>query len=300
MNHTADFLKYMKYERRCSPLTIEAYANDLRLLTSFIELKGLGELDSIHSRVIRSWIMHLLTNGQVARSVNRKIASVRSYFKYLCREELIDKNPCAVIGNVKTPKALPIFLQEKDMDLMLEKVNFDDTYEGVRDRAILETFYLTGMRLSELTNLTDSQVDFSGKVLIVNGKRQKQRIIPFTKLLNSTLITYLQRRNKEFGSQPISGHFFLTAKGEPIYTKLVYRLVHRHIEMVSTIQKKSPHVLRHTFATALLNHGADLIAIKELLGHSSLAATQIYVHSDFGTLNKIYKQAHPRAEIKED
>lgn len=300
MNHIEEFLNYLRYERRTSPLTVVAYKKDLELLCDFLAENNQGELDEIKPAVIRRWIMHLLSNGMVARSANRKIASVRSYFKFLEHEQLIEKNPCAVIENVKTPKTLPTFLHDKEMNLMLDEMNFADDFEGVRDRAILEFFYATGMRLSELTNLTDSQIDFGNKLVVVNGKRQKQRIIPLTKVLISTINLYLQQRNKEFGSQPKNGRLFLTKKGEPIYTKLVYRLVHRHIETVSTITKKSPHVLRHTFATVLLNNGADLIAIKELLGHSSLAATQIYVHSDFGTLNKIYKQAHPRAEIKED
>ncbi len=299
MDHREQFLNYMSFERRTSPLTVEAYENDLKLLVAFLTDNGYGEIDELSPQIMRKWIMHLLSGGMMARSVNRKIASVRSYFRYLCREEIIEKNPCAVIENVKTPKKLPVFLHDKDMDLMLDKMNFGDDYEGVRDRAILETFYMTGMRLSELTNLTDNQVDFARQVITVDGKRSKQRIIPITKVLEKTLKSYLQRRNEEFGSQR-NGRLFLTKKGDPIYTKLVYRLVHKHIETVSTIEKKSPHVLRHTFATVLLNNGADLIAIKELLGHSSLAATQIYVHSDFEQLNKIYKQAHPRAENKED
>ncbi len=299
MDHREQFLNYMRYERRSSPLTVEAYDNDLRLLVTYLTNNNLGEIDEISSATIRRWIMQLLTDGMAARSVNRKIASTRSYFRYLCRNELLDKNPCTVIENVKTPKKLPVFLHDKEMDLMLDKMNFDDDFEGVRDRTILETFYMTGMRLSELTNLTDNQIDFARQVITVTGKRSKQRIIPITKVLEETLKSYLQRRNKEFGQQS-HGRLFLTKKGDPIYTKLVYRLVHKHIETVSTIEKKSPHVIRHTFATVLLNNGADLIAIKELLGHSSLAATQIYAHNDFEQLSKIYKQAHPRAENKED
>lgn len=300
MDYVDLFLKYMQYERRCSPLTIVAYSADLKLFGNFLQAKGFGDLSQATSRIVRRWMMHLLSGGMVARSVNRKVASLRSFYKYLCREGVIETNPCAIVDSVKTPKTLPVFLHASDMDLMLEECAFPDTYEGVRDRMILELFYMSGMRLSELVNLSDNQIDFSRELIVVNGKRSKQRIIPFTKVLNLSLKLYLQRRNLEFGSSVVGGRFFLTKKGDDIYAKLVYRVVHKHIETISTITKKSPHILRHTFATVLLNNGADLMAIKELLGHSSLAATQIYVHNDFEQLNKVYKQAHPRAENEED
>ncbi|MCQ2230219.1 MAG: tyrosine-type recombinase/integrase [Bacteroidales bacterium] len=294
------FLRYMRYERRCSPLTEVAYRSDLKLYSDYLAEKGFGPIWQGKARYLRKWIMHLLSGGMLARSVNRKIASVRSYYRYLFREEIIDNNPCAIISNVKTPKRLPVFLHTEQMDMMLDKCEFTDDYEGVRDRTILQLFYLSGMRLMELVNMTDSQIDFGNQFLIVNGKRSKQRIIPFTNVLNSILISYLELRNSEFGAGAAGGRLFLTAKGEPIYPKLVYRVVHKHIEMVSTVTRKSPHVLRHTFATALLNNGADLMAIKELLGHSSLTATQIYAHSDFEHLNKVYNQAHPWAANKEE
>lgn len=289
------FLDYMLYERRCSQLTVIAYDNDLRLLSDFMAENALGDIATATPQVLRKWLMHMLSGGMVARSVNRKIASVRSFFRFLMKEGIVEVNPCSVISNVKTPKALPMFLQAKDMDLMLDECDYPDTYAGQRDKTILELFYLTGMRLSELVGLTDEQFDFSRLVVLVNGKRQKQRIIPFSERLEIVLKSYLQRRNLEFGCSVIGGRFFLTDKGEDIYPKLVYRVVHRHIEMVSTITRKSPHVLRHTFATVLLNNGADLMAIKELLGHTSLAATQIYAHNDFEQLNKVYNKAHPRA-----
>lgn len=298
--YAESFLKYMQYEKRCSPLTVIAYRADLKLYAEFLDQKGLGPIWQCRGKHLRKWIMHLLAGGMVARSVNRKIASVRSYYKYLLREEIIDDNPCAIVSNVKTPKKLPVFLHDEDVDLMLDECNFPQTYEGVRDRTILQLFYLSGMRLMELVNMTDEQVDFGNRFLVVNGKRSKQRIIPFTNVLNSILISYLELRNQEFGNWAVGGRLFLTAKGEPIYPKLVYRVVHKHIETVSTITRKSPHVLRHTFATVLLNNGADLMAIKELLGHSSLVATQIYAHSDFEELKKVYNQAHPWAVNKED
>lgn len=295
MDYKDAFLDYMLYERRCSQLTVIAYDNDLRLLADFMAENALGDIATATPQILRKWLMHLLSGGMVARSVNRKIASVRSFFRFLMKEGVVEVNPCSVISNVKTPKALPIFLQAKEMDLMLDECDYPDTYAGQRDKTILELFYLTGMRLSELVSLNDEQFDFSRLVVLVNGKRQKQRIIPFSERLEIVLKSYLQRRNLEFGCSVIGGRFFLTDKGEDIYPKLVYRVVHRHIEMVSTITRKSPHVLRHTFATVLLNNGADLMAIKELLGHTSLAATQIYAHNDFEQLNKVYNKAHPRA-----
>ncbi len=294
------FLKYLTYEKRCSPLTIIAYRSDLKLYSDFMQQKGYGFMWQCSAKHVRKWIMHLLSDGMTARSVNRKVASVRSYFRFLCHEEIRENNPCTIISNVKTPKRLPVFLHAEDVDLMLDKCNFDNTYEGVRDRTILQLLYMTGMRLSELVNLTDKQFDFDNEYVIVNGKRSKQRIIPFTKFLKSILNDYLELRNSEFGNVVAGGRFFLTNKGNPIYPKLVYRVVHRHIEMVSTITKKSPHVMRHTFATVLLNNGAELMAIKELLGHSSLTATQIYAHNDFEQLNNEYKQAHPWAANEED
>lgn len=300
MEYKEAFLDYMLYERRCSQLTVIAYDNDLRLLEEFMSANNLGDIATATSAVIRKWIMHLLGGGMVERSVNRKIASVRSFFRYLLKEGVVEVNPCSVITNVKTPKALPVFLHANDMDFMLDQCDYPDTYAGHRDRTILELFYLTGMRLAELVGLDDGQIDFARHIILVNGKRQKQRIIPFSERMEMVLKSYLQRRNFEFGDSVVGGRFFLTDKGEAIYPKLVYRVVHRHIEMVSTITRKSPHVLRHTFATVLLNNGADLMAIKELLGHTSLAATQIYVHSDFEQLNKVYNKAHPRAKSKED
>ena len=294
------FLKYMRYEKRCSPLTVKAYRTDLLLYSDFMQSRGYGPMWQGRARHLRKWIMHLLSQGMKPRSVNRKIASVRSYCKFLCREEILETNPCAIVQNVKTPKRLPVFLRADEVNVMLDDADYPDTYEGVRDKTIIQLFYLSGMRLSELINMTDNQIDFGNRFLLVNGKRSKQRIIPFTKVLYFILNSYLERRNSEFGSWAVGGRLFLTAKGEPLYPKLVYDLVHRHIEMVSTVSQKSPHVLRHTFATVLLNNGADLMSIKELLGHSSLTATQIYAHSDFAHLNKVYNQAHPWAKNKED
>ncbi len=293
---TEDFLSYLQHVRRCSVLTVEAYRNDLRLFTDYLQSSGESDLMKINSKDVRHWMMHLLNGGMQVRSINRKVATLRSFYRYLYQEGKISINPCKLIDSMKTAKKLPISLDENEMDDMLSPDNFPDTYEGKRDRAILQLFYLTGMRRAELIGLTIGQVDLSVGQLLVNGKRNKQRIIPITKTLRSVIDTYMQVRNEKFGQGTRDEAFFLTEKGKPLYPVLVYRIVHQHIEEVSTISKKSPHVLRHTFATVLLNNGADLMAIKELLGHSSLAATQVYAGNDFEHLIKIYKQAHPRAE----
>ncbi len=296
MDNAENFLAYMLYERRCSPLTIKAYRNDLNLFATFLSASSLGNITNATSRLVRRWMMHLLSTGYVPRSVNRKIASLRSFYRYLCRMQILTANPCNAIVSIRGPKKLPVFMQENEAEEMLKPTNFSNDYEGQRDRCILQLFYLTGIRSAELVNIKSSQIDLSLDQLLILGKRNKQRIIPITPVLKSVLFSYLQFRKFKFGPMQPTDTLFLTSKGEPIYPTLVYKIVHQHMQMASSVAKKSPHVLRHTFATVMLNHGADLMAIKELLGHASLAATQIYAHSNFEQLNKIYKQAHPRAE----
>ncbi len=295
MDYILQFLSHLRFEKRSSDHTITAYEGDLKQFSEFLSVNNITDISTAGRKIIRSWIMDLMSNGTSPVTVNRKIASLRSFYKFLCREEVIEQNPCQYIDALKTPQRLPVFVQESAMDLMLDECPFSSDYEGVRDKTILELFYQTGMRLSELTFLTNKQIDFESSSIIVEGKGSKQRIIPMGKRLKFVLKSYIEIRNQSFGDLQGIDNLFLTAKGKGIYTKLVYRLVQKHIAMVSTISKKSPHVLRHTFATILLNNGADLYAIKELLGHSTLAATQIYVNNDFERLNSIYKQAHPRA-----
>lgn len=293
----------MLYEKRCSPLTVLAYRNDLGLWNNFVEQHtDLEDNTKATPRIVRRFIMSLLALGMKERSVNRKIASVRSYYKYLMHDEIIVKNPCELIENVKTPKTLPIFVQPQEMDDLLDNVEFDNSYEGVRDHMIIEILYMTGMRLSELLNFTPVDVNYGMHYITVLGKRNKQRIIPFTQQLESDLIYYLSKRKEEFGDTiKNSDPMFLNPNGEQMKPWHIYKIVHQNLELVSTVSRKSPHILRHSFATALLNNGADLMAIKELLGHSSLAATQIYTHSDFKQLSNIYQTAHPWAQKnKED
>jgi integrase/recombinase XerC len=229
------------------------------------------------------------------RTIHRKISSVRTFYKYLQRLGILDENPASSVNLPKTPKRLPLFVKEREMEMLLDHTDFGDDYEGVRNKLILELFYDTGMRLSELVELRLRDVDLKEKMVKVKGKRNKERIIPLTNESVLLLKKYYEVKNDTFGTTG-APWLFLTSKGVKIYHKLVYRVVHASLQMVTTMQKRSPHILRHTFATVLLNRGADLNAIKELLGHANLNATQIYAHNTFEKLNAIYKQAHPRAE----
>ena len=294
MQHISSFLKYLEFERRNSQHTITSYQCDLKQFCEFLSSEGIRSWNNVTSKIIRAWMVKMLNHGISARSVNRKIATLKTFYKFLMREGILDDNPTEKVITPKVPKKLPVFIKEGDMDLLLDEVSFGEGYEACRDKLIIDVFYFTGMRLSELTNLKISQVDMSGGIIKVLGKRNKERIVPITRELKLSIERYLEVRNEAFPAA--SGDvLFLTEKGLPAYTKLVYRVVNKYLKLVSTVRKKSPHVLRHTFATALLNRGADLNAIKEILGHSNLAATEVYTHNTFEKLNTIYKQAHPRA-----
>ncbi len=249
---------------------------------------------NIDHKKIRSWIVDLINNKISIRSVKRKISTLKSFYKYLLREGIVSHNP---VEKVLTPKAdsrLPVFINKKHMDILLDDIDFGNDYKGVRNKLIIEMFYNTGMRVSELINLQISDLNITELKLRVLGKRNKERIIPFTNVFKESLQGYLNIRNDKFRTG-CEDYLFLTGKSSKMYPKLVYRIVNRYLNLITTIEKKSPHVLRHTFATHMLNAGADLNAIKELLGHSNLAATEIYTHSTFERLKSVYKQAHPRA-----
>ena len=294
--HIPPFLDYMQYERRASPLTIQADQRDLQNFETFLSsTTNITDLTQVTPKNVRRWMVTLLDSDIAPRSVNRMVAALRSFYRFLCQRDIVKINPCKVIDSVKTPKKLPVFLHDDEMLNIVDPVNYPDTFIGHRDRTIVQLFYLTGIRRAELVNMTVGQIDMATQQILVNGKRNKQRIIPVTKFLNSIISSYLHHRENEFGTPLPTDPLFLTAKGKPIYPQLVYQIVHDHIQLAANATKMSPHVLRHTFATAMLNHGADLMAIKELLGHTSLSATQIYAHSDFEQLNNIYKKAHPRA-----
>lgn len=299
MQNLESFYKYLEFERRNSPHTIIAYKNDIGQFCEFLNDEGVQLWAQVTSKTIRAWMVKMIDGGVSARSVTRKISTLKVLFRYLMQQEVVDTNFAEYVVTPRLPKRLPVFVKEQEMDTLLDYVDFGNDFKGMRDRLIVEMFYNTGMRLSELAGLMDEQIDLANGLLKVKGKRNKERIIPIISELKITLIGYLNKRNIEFPERSNS-FVFLTEKGLPVYHKLVYRVVNRYLGQVSTVTKKSPHVIRHSFATALLNRGADLNAIKELMGHANLAATEVYTHNTYAQLNSIYKQAHPRAEKMED
>jgi integrase/recombinase XerC len=289
------FLNYLKYEKRYSKHTITAYENDLDQFVLFG--KTLVEdfcVEKADHHLIRQWIISLMNNGISSRSVNRKISTLKTFFKFLMREGLIAINPTDRVVIPKTGKKLPVFVREKEMNQLLDGRFFTEDFEGKRDKAVVSLFYGTGIRLSELVHIRLPDLNLAEKMVKVNGKRNKERLVPFPMEISTVLNEYITCRNELF---PDHGNFlFLTGNGDPAYDKLIYRIVKKQLSLVTTIDKKSPHILRHSYATHLLNRGADLNAIKELLGHANLAATQIYTHTTFEQLKKVYKQAHPRGD----
>ena len=292
------FLQYIKYEKGYSSHTFVSYQADLSQFEKFVvEKNGAKEFvpDEVDSSLVREWIVSMMESGVSASSVNRKLSALKSFFSYLSRNGEVKKNPMSQVVSPKRPKRLPKFLREEEMTELLSDRSevFGEGYEAVRDALIIETFYTLGIRLSELIKMKDTDVDFQSQTVLVNGKRNKQRYVPFGASLKDSMQAYLSVRDGEVAGR--SGYFFLRPNGEPLYPMLVYRVVHKYITMVSSLTKRSPHVLRHTFATAMLNSGADLEAVKELLGHANLAATEVYTHTTFEQLQKNYKLAHPRA-----
>ncbi len=288
------FLNYLKYEKRYSEHTLIAYTNDLDQFIHFgIGLDGDFCVEEANHHLIRQWIISMMDDGICARSVNRKISTLKSFYKFLMREGIMGNNPMEKVALPKIGKKLPVFVQEKEMDRLFDGRFFTDDFEGKRDKAVVSLFYGTGIRLSELVGIRFSDLDLHEKMVKVTGKRNKERLVPFPTEIATVLNEYINLRNELF---PGLGNFvFLTGKGEPVYNKLIYRIVKKELSLITTIDKKSPHVLRHSYATHLLNRGADLNAIKELLGHANLAATQVYTHTSFEKLKLVYKQAHPRA-----
>jgi integrase/recombinase XerC len=296
MNSLSGFIDYLKYEKRGSLNTVISYTTDLEQFFAYLEQKfQITDIKDIDSKIIRTWIITLVEEGLSARSINRKISSLKSFFKYHNRIKTITHNPTKQITSPKIAKRLPEFVAQEDMEHLFNEDLFANTYEGWRDRVIIELFYSTGMRLSELINLKFQDIDFYEKSIKVLGKRNKERIIPLGNIAIEALQKYLLFFENKFGESKKYFHIFVTSKANKIYPKAVYIIVRKYLDMVTTIDKRSPHVIRHTFATHLLNNGADINAIKEILGHSSLAATQVYTHNSIDKLKAIYKQAHPRA-----
>lgn len=289
------FLKYLQYEKRYSKHTISSYDSDLNQLEVFIQSNfPESDLSSATHAVIRNWIVSMVDQGLDARSINRKIACLRSYYKFLLKREYIEKDPTQKIRILKTSKKLPQFVHENDIAKLLDQFEFTDDFSGSRDRLILELLYGTGIRLSELISLKTADINFSNRTLKVLGKRNKERIIPFSVSLERVMEQYLAKKNSEALANE-GGELLVTDNGEACYPMVIYRTVKKYLNLFTTIEKRSPHVLRHTFATHLLNKGAELNAVKDLLGHTSLAATQVYTHNSLDKLKKVFDQAHPKA-----
>ena len=291
---TDSFLDYLRFERNYSEKTVVSYGIDL---TKFEEyFKGRDEnidFTTVDADLVRGWIMNLMEAGYTSTSVNRKLSSLRSFYRFLLRKGVVRVDPMLKVIGPKNKKPLPIFLKEREMDRLLDEVPFKDDFTGCRDKMILEMFYATGMRLSELIGLNDVDVDFSASLIKVTGKRNKQRLIPFGEELREAMLVYLKVRNEALPGKAEA--FFVLENGKRMYAGKVYLLVKRNLSKVVSLKKRSTHVLRHTFATTMLNNEAELGAVKELLGHSSLKTTEVYTHTTFEELKKVYEQAHPRA-----
>lgn len=292
---TDPFLEYLRSERNNSPLTVEAYAKDLSEFQAFIEsLNPECSWGSVESADVREWIIYLLDDQKLSESsVNRKVSALRTYYRYLRRMGWVNINPMERVVPPKKKRPLPSFVREKEMDRLFEITAEDKSFVGVRDRLILMMFYETGVRRAELLGMTDSCVDMIARQIKVTGKRNKQRIIPFGDELFKEIGEYVEIRNANFGKTTFLS-LFVSEKGDPMTPSQVTKVVKENLSKVTTVGKKSPHVLRHSFATAMLNNKADLTSIQKLLGHESVATTEIYTHVSFEELKSEYKNAHPR------
>jgi integrase/recombinase XerC len=288
------FLNYLRFEKRFSNHTVISYQNDLSQFEIYLKKNFEEEAQSAQYGMVRSWIVQLSEDKLDPLSINRKIASLRSYYKFLLRQELITKDPMMKIKILKTKKKLPHFVKEADMVTVLDQQAYEDNHEGWRERLVLELLYGTGMRLSELINLRENQINLRERTIRVLGKRNKERVIPFSDSLVTIIESYRKSRNKEIEGRD-HGCFVVSDTGSKCYPMLINRIVKKRLGAHTSSEKRSPHVLRHTYATHLLNKGAEINAVKDLLGHSSLAATQVYTHNSTEKLKKAYDQAHPKA-----
>tara|TARA_B100001287_G_scaffold9358_1_gene7212 strand:+ start:1880 stop:2746 length:867 start_codon:yes stop_codon:yes gene_type:complete len=284
-----NFQEYISVEKRFSKNTVISYLQDLNQFFKFLSSEyNVSNNTEINFHLVRHWITRLLENGLEASSVNRKISTLKTYFRFLEREGYVKENPMFKIISPKAKKRLPIFLEEEKINNLLDDIKFESGFKGQRDKLIIELFYLTGMRLSELINIKIKDLNFNNFEVKVIGKRKKERIIPLSDKIIKSIKMIIDNKNSE-------DYLFTNTKGDKLYNKMIYRVVNKYIGKVSSMKKKSPHILRHTFATHMLNNGADINAIKELLGHSNLSATQVYTHNTIEKLKKIYHQSHPRA-----
>ncbi|WP_313157057.1 tyrosine-type recombinase/integrase [Sphingobacterium multivorum] len=289
-----EFIRFLQIEKRYSEHTVIAYKHELEMFQSFLNREGLTVQDIVY-RDLRHYFAQMVESGKNASSVNRSMSSMRTYFKFLQREECIAKNPMTLIKALKTAKKLPVVVEKEKLVRLLDQMGQEqDGFESCRDYMVMELLFGTGIRLAELLKIKEQDIDFFNKNILILGKRNKERLVPVNNLLLKELKNYLQQKATQFVDTNNS-LLIVTKEGKPAYAKLIYAIVHRQLTLISTQGKRSPHILRHTFATALLDNGADLNAIKELLGHAGLAATQVYTHNSAERLKSIYKQAHPKA-----
>jgi len=290
----SQFLNYLRYERNASAQTVQTYEEALEEFESYLKLKEGGlSLATADTDLIRDWMESLMDKGNTASTINKKLSALRSFYRFVLKRNLVERDPAHCVTGLKKSKPLPQFLREGEMDRLLDDLEWDGTFNDLRARTILILFYEAGLRRSELIGLNDDDIDFGSCQLKVTGKRNKQRIIPFGEELATELRHYMTVRDAQFGG----GHeaLFLNDKGLRIRGGQVYQIVRKYLSAVTSLKKKSPHVLRHTFATAMLNNGAGLEGIKNLLGHESVSTTEIYTHTTFEQLKRVYKEAHPRA-----
>lgn len=291
---TDDFLRYLAYERNYSVRTVGEYRDDLNAFEAFYrEIDATLSWKEIDEDIVRDWLVSMMEAGRAATTVSRRLSALRTFYKFLLKRGWVDADPVRDVQSPKKGKPLPVFVKESEMDRLLDGAFFGNDFQGKRDKLILEMFYVTGIRLSELTGMDVHDVDTSGRVLKVTGKRNKQRIVPFGNELQSLLEAYSTARKAEDVGE--GGAMFVDERGKRLTNARVRRIVQNYLGQVTTLKKKSPHVLRHTFATSMLNHHADLETLKELLGHESVSTTEIYTHTTFEELKKMYNQAHPRA-----
>lgn len=288
------FEHYLKYEKRSSKHTVEAYLSDIAQFKQYLHLEySINELIEVNHQHIRSWVVSLIEQDHASTSINRKISSLKAFFRYYKKLGHISANPLNKVISPKGAKRLPQFVDEAGMEKLFDQKFFTEDFQGVRDKVIIELFYNTGIRLAELINLKEVQVDLTGETIKVLGKRNKERVIPISSHFAAILHDYISLKKQQ--NFPNQSEFLIVSNlGQKVYEKLVYRIVNHYLGMVTTINKKSPHILRHTFATHMLNRGAELNSIKEILGHSSLAATQVYTHNSIEKLKDVHKKAHPK------
>ena len=288
------FIKYLRYEKNCSSHTEISYFKDLAQFQMYVESE-VGQFDplTIGSDLIRMWIVHLMEQGNKSSTVNRKLSTIKSFYRYLQKKEMLDVNPAIYIQGPKKEQQLPNFVKHSDMLKVLSSDSFTDDFEGVRNLFLIELLYLTGLRTDELVMLKDIDIDLCSNTMHVHGKRNKDRIIPISPKTNLLFLEYIKVRNHDVENR--TPYLFVRKNGKQLYHRMVYAIVHKHLSDVKTLSVKSPHVLRHSFATVMLDNGAEINAVKNLLGHASLSSTQIYTHVTFKKLKKVYNNAHPRA-----